>query len=154
MRWLNGITDSMDMNLSKVQEIVEGGRAWRAAVWGATESAQDFEAGPQRCMCVFAFAGVCPALRTCIPLPVPSDCVTAILQALLECSSLFKCPGCHFSPLLSSQPSQPLTGTGRRQSGMPSASQLPDHPGLRRLPCWTGRAPVCPHRVPCPSLPR
>ena len=38
MRWLNSITDSMDMNLSKLQETVEGRGAWRAAVHGVTKS--------------------------------------------------------------------------------------------------------------------
>ena len=32
MRWLGGITDSMDMNLGKFQEIVEDRRAWHAAI--------------------------------------------------------------------------------------------------------------------------
>ena len=37
MRWLDGIIDSVDINLSKVQEIVKDREAWRAAIHGVTQ---------------------------------------------------------------------------------------------------------------------
>ena len=38
MKWLNGITDSMDMSLSRLQEMVIDREAWHAAIHGVTKS--------------------------------------------------------------------------------------------------------------------
>ena len=51
MRWLNGITDAMDMNLGELQKMVRDREAWQAVVHGVAESDMTWQLDKDKIMC-------------------------------------------------------------------------------------------------------
>ena len=84
MRWLDGITDSMNMSLNKLQGIVKGREAWRAVVHGVTES-HDWATEQQPISLLPPATGNYQCvLRIC-----ESVCFWFHIREIIQCLSLF-----------------------------------------------------------------
>ena len=84
MRWLDGITDSMNMNLNKLQRVVKGREAWRAVVHGVTES-HDWATEQQ------SISLLPPATGNyqCVLSICESVCFWFHIREIIQCLSLF-----------------------------------------------------------------